>query len=55
MRRERNKVGDGFDPDRFALCLHFLVVKSETWMVVTKPVAGGTMVVLAMDDLFRAL
>ena len=30
--RSASKVGDGFDPDGFALCLHFLeVVKSETW------------------------
>ena len=34
MRTERraSEVGDGFDTDSFARCLHFLeVVKSETW------------------------
>lgn len=33
-RKERraSRVGDGFDPDGFARCLHFLeVVRSETW------------------------
>ena len=30
--KRASKVGDGFDPDGCARCLHFLeVVKSETW------------------------